>query len=234
MFRLARPCQRCERATPKNTASARSIATTRKGRGRPCHTLRASRSHAPQAGPMPTFARLRLHLRLLQDLGNPPFFKIIHDARKSRLDTLKTPLHHRQGIGHKQKAVRLVGIKNFLNPVIQLGPFFLVGRRLRLFKQPVHLGVAVVGKIEPALKGLRRMPYGIQIRVLRDGPTQEHGVKAPLVDKFADKGRPLYGADTHVDADLPELRLHHGGSKYALLVALVGQNGKGQRLAVAV
>ena len=69
---------------------------------------------------------------------------------------------------------------------------------------------------------------------MRNCPAQQHGVKAPLVDKFAYKGRPLHSADAHVYANRFELRLHDRGGENALFVALVGQNGKGQGQAIAV
>ena len=98
--------------------------------------------------------RLGLHLRMLQGFGNPPFFKIIHYARQCGFYALKPPLHHRKGLGHKQKGVGLLRIKYFLDAIVQFCALFLIGRGLRLFKQLVHPGIAVVGKIQPALKGL--------------------------------------------------------------------------------
>lgn len=43
---------------------------------------------------------------------------------------------------------------------------FSDGRGLRFFKQLVHLGIAVVGKIHPALKGLDECHHRKQVRIL--------------------------------------------------------------------
>ena len=55
----------------------------------------------------------------LQGLWHKPFFKIVHDAGKGRLDAFEAPLHYGQGVGHKKEAIGLFLVQDFLDAVAQ-------------------------------------------------------------------------------------------------------------------
>ncbi len=80
--------------------------------------------------------------------------------------------------------------------------------------------------------GLGGMPDLENVGILGNGPAQDDGVKIALVDKFAGKGRPFHSADVRLHANFGQLALNQRGRKNALLIALVGQDGEGQRAAV--
>ena len=170
----------------------------------------------------------------MQALGHPPFLKVVHDARQGGFDAHEAVLHHRQGIGHIEETVGLILVQDLLRLVVQRGPALTVRRGAGLFQHFVQIGVLVVDEVQAAGHGLRGMPDREDVRVLGDGPAQDDGIEAAGIHEFPDEGGPFHGADAHVDAHGPQLALDDGGGEDARLVALVGQDGERQRLAVLV
>ena len=76
------------------------------------------------------------------------------------------------------------------------------------------------------------MPDLVQVRIRGNGPAKDHCVKGALVHEFPDKGSPFHCAHTDADAHPCQLLLHDDGAQYALLIALIGQDGEFELLAI--
>jgi len=108
----------------------------------------------------------------------------VFDACRSLEDALEPRGQNRQGVGREQKTIRLVAVQDFLEPVVNLLALVLVEGAPSLFQQVVEFRAFVVHEVQSPGHGLGRMPDVVNIRVLGDGPAQDHGVEAALVHEF--------------------------------------------------
>ncbi len=175
---------------------------------------------------------------LQEPLAQNHFFKIVHDAGKGRLDARSAKAApYGQGVGaQKKEAIGLFLVQDFLDAGIDAGA--LRARLLRAWSGLLPAATTSISAFwyqtkfrPPSWAQAWRMPDLENVGILGNGPAQDDGVKLPLWTNSRVKAA---HSTVRMCASTPILAswlLNQRGRKNALLIALVGQDGEGQRAA---
>ena len=177
---------------------------------------------------------LSSHRIFLFIFGNVPFDEIVTNADRRRLYTTDTVVDDDQFLRNIQEGIGLIFSQDFLKAIIIFFTLGLIEGTASLLQHLVGFRVFIGNKVKLFRRGFTGMPYVIGIRIEWNRPTQNHRVKAPLIDEIRHKSRPFHNTYFHGYANFFELPLNDFGAFPPDLVSLVGDEFKSKWFPVLV
>src|SRR5437763_3919468 len=168
----------------------------------------------------------------LKVLGYEPVGEVPLDPGRAGVDAEDPVGDDRQRIAPVEEDDRLVVGQHLVQTMIEAHALRLVAGRAAGLEQRVDLGIGVRDVVEVVGPHLRGVPHDVLVGIGARAPPEHDRVELALLDVLLEEGRPFQDADLDGDTQLAQRGLDDLGNLLALVVALVGQQLEGERLAV--